>query len=194
MLLRKLILFIAPCVSGSLNFIIFFHFPILKELYTCLCFVCVCVCVCVSEWLCEYVSQDDSYACSRSSFVVFLCQVPYNLHTIIPTRWRNTAVGTDFALVGWAIMFRLSSESRNYLFSQTSRPALCPAQSHLRCSALGKSGLRFFLGGGANMTSYIPIRIYGMYLESFTFTLIVLVLRPTVDARLSVSQGGQPAS
>jgi hypothetical protein len=40
------------------------------------------------------------------------------------------------------------------------------------------------------MTSYIPIRFYGVHRESFAFTFIVLILRPMVDEQLSVSREG----
>jgi len=39
------------------------------------------------------------------------------------------------------------------------------------------------------MISYIPIRIYDVHREIFTFTLIVVILGRVVDEKLSFSQG-----
>jgi len=53
----------------------------------------------------------------------------------------------------------------------------------------GVKTARVFFFGGGDMISYIPIRIYDVHREIFTFTLIVVILGRVVDEKLSFSQG-----
>lgn len=74
----------------------------------------------------------------------------------------------------------------NFQTSFVSRPVSPPVGT---CGVL--HGVKTALAGeGVNMTSYIPIRMYGVHRESFTFTVMVVILRPMVDEQLSVSQEG----
>ena len=66
------------------------------------------------------------------SFVSFLCELPYIFGTVILIGVRDTVVSAAYGLDGRGIMVRLPAESRDYVFSQTSRPALCPIQYNLQ--------------------------------------------------------------